>query len=121
MRARTGDNRYGTVTVGERLSENIASEPLEITGVEGSIFGHCSPGDIDQRSLQIFRQFLFHCGVMDVRVATRHFRPEMAEVALNDVVGHTQIDHARSDCVAELMGLKTEELAIRVSYFMVVR
>jgi hypothetical protein len=44
----------------------------------------------------------------------------MAEVALDDVVGHTQINHSRSDRVAELMGLKAEELAIRIPYFMLV-
>jgi hypothetical protein len=37
------------------------------------------------------------------------------------VVRHTKIDHSRSDCVAELMGLKTEQFSIRISYFMVVR
>ena len=120
MRTRTGDNRYGAVTICERLSENVASEPLEITGVEQSIFWDRFPGHIDQRPLQIFGQFLFHGGVVDVRVTACHLRSEMAEVALDDVVGHTQVDHARSDRVAELMGLKAKELAIRTSYFMVV-
>src|SRR5258708_21504843 len=91
-----------------------------MTSVERSIVRHRFSCHVDQSSLQVFRQFFFHGGVMDVCVTTCHLRPEMAEVALDDVVGHTQINHARSDRVTELMGLKAEELAIRVSYFMVV-
>src|SRR5882724_6734714 len=120
MRTRTGDNRYGAVTICERLSENVAGEPLEVASVERSIFRYRFPGHIDQGSLQVLRQFFFHGGVMDVRIAACHLRSEMTEIALDDVVGHAQIDHARSDRVAELMGLKAKELAIRISDFMVV-
>jgi hypothetical protein len=58
---------------------------------------------------------------MDVRITTCHLRPEMAQLALDDVVRHTQIDHSCSDRVAELMGLKTEQFSIRISYFTGVR
>jgi hypothetical protein len=32
-----------------------------------------------------------------------NLRPEMAKIALNEVVGHAEVDHSRSNGVAELM------------------
>ena len=57
---------------------------------------------------------------MNVGVTACHLRPKMAKIPLDEVVRHTQIDHACSNGVAELMGLKAEELAIRVSYLVFV-
>jgi len=40
---------------------------------------------------------------MNVRVTVRHLRPEMAQIALNEVVGNAEVDHSRSDGMAKLM------------------
>ena len=103
MRTWPGNHGDGTVAVCQSLGKDVASEPAEVAGIEWAVFLHYFAGHIYQRSLQIFGEFFPHRGVMDVCVTARHLRPEMAEIALNEVMGHAEVDHSRSDRVAELM------------------
>ncbi len=58
--------------------------------------------------------FSFISDIVDMCVAARHLRPLVAQVALDDVVRNSEIDHARSNRVAELMRLEAEQLAVGV-------
>ena len=103
MRTWPGNNRNRAVAVWQGLSQHVASEPAQITCIERPVFRHHFAGHINQRSLQVLGEFFPHRCVMDVRVTVRHLWPKMAEIALNKVMGHAEVDHSRSDGVAELM------------------
>src|SRR5271157_4641118 len=103
MRTWPGNNRNRAVAVWQGLSQHVAREPPQITCVERSLFWHDFASDINQRSLQVLGEFFPHRCVMNVRVPARHLRPEMAQVALNEVVGHAEVDHSRSNGMAKLM------------------
>jgi hypothetical protein len=51
---------------------------------------------------------------VDVGIATGRFRAFMPQVTLDDVVRHTEIDHACSNRVPDLVRLEAEELTRRI-------
>src|SRR5580704_5714599 len=120
MRTWPGNNRNSAVPIWQGLSQHVAREPAQIACVERPFFRHHLACHIHQRPLQVLREFLPHGGVMNVRVTVRHLRSEMAQIALNEVVGNAEVDHSRSDGMAKLMRLEAEEFAVGVADLMVI-
>src|SRR5271156_5925060 len=108
------------VAVRQSLSQDAASEPLQVGRVVDPILRNHIAGDIDQRAFQILRQFVPHGGVVDMSVAPRHLRTLVAEITLDDVVRNSEIDHTGSHGVTELMRLEAEQLAVRSAYVVIV-
>ncbi len=120
VRTRTSHDWDRTVAIRQSLSQHAASEPLQIGRVVDPILCNHFAGDIDQRAFQILRQFVLHGGVVDMGVAARHLRTLVAEITLDDVVRNSEIDHARSNGVTELMRLEAEQLAVCSAYVVIV-